>query len=156
DSQLFFGGNDQSTLKYVSDQLGTGTVERVALRNRAMTLERVQVMRSPSPRCLMAPDELRCLDLGKAVLILGGMPPALIDKLDYTEHPLGTVLDQARAEVKVIFPEPQEPPGKTEPLVSSKESRQPLNKEAAASEKNSGAAPPAEESAESAARDKFW
>lgn len=158
DSQLFFGGNDQSTLKYVSDQLGTGTVERVALRNRAMTLERVQVMRSPSPRCLMAPDELRCLDLGKAVLTLGGTPPVLIDKLDYTEHPLGAALDRAGAEVKVVFPE--EPPGETGPLPEEAgrcpvevcgEPRQFSNREAAASE------PPAKESSESAApQDKFW
>lgn len=111
DSQLFFGGNDQSTLKYVSDQLGTGTVERVAVRNRAMTLEHVQVMRSPSPRNLMTPDELRRLDLKKAVLILGGLPPALIDKLDYTEHPLGGTLD--RKDVKVVFPD--EPAGAKHP-----------------------------------------
>jgi len=107
DTQLVFGANDPTTAEFVSRQLGEGTVERLAVRHRAMTLEHVQVMHSPSPRELMKPNEVRCLDRSKAILIPGGHPPALIDKVDYNLHPLGPALQEAAGRVKVVFP--QEP-----------------------------------------------
>ncbi|MEW6772049.1 MAG: VirD4-like conjugal transfer protein, CD1115 family [Bacillota bacterium] len=154
DTQMVFGSNDSDTEEYFSRRLGVGTVEKVSLRKKAMALERVHVTRAPSARRLMTPDEIGRLPRNLAVVKLGGYPPALIEKLPYTEHPLGAALDQACREVKVVFPE--EPPGETRRLPEETgqppaevhgELQQLSNREAAASE------PPAQEGAP---QDKFW
>jgi type IV secretion system protein VirD4 len=105
DTQMVFGSNDSDTEEYFSRRLGVGTVEKISLRNTAMALERVHVTRAPSARLLMTPDEIGRLPRNLAVVKLGGYPPALVEKLPYTEHPLAAALDQARGEVKVVFPE---------------------------------------------------
>lgn len=112
DTQMVFGSNDEKTEKYFSARLGVGTVEKISVRNKVMALERVHVTRAPSARPLMTPDEIGRLSRDLAVVKLGGYPPALLQKLPYTEHPLSAALDAARSGVKVVFPE--EPPIETE------------------------------------------
>jgi type IV secretion system protein VirD4 len=150
DTQMVFGANDSDTEEYFSRRLGVGTVEKVSLGNRAMALERVHITRAPSARRLMTPDEIGRLPRNLAVVKLGGYPPALIEKLPYTGHPLGATLDVACAEVKVVFPEGAPEEAGRCPVEVHKETRQLSNEEAAASEL------PAKENAESPVQDKFW
>ncbi len=122
DSQLVFGANDLSTAEYVSERLGAGTVEKLAVRKKALALDPVQVMRSTASRSLLTPDEVMRLPRDRAVLMLGGRPPLMIDKLDYTQHPLGATLPpdldaripshEALPEIEVVFPVVGEIPGR--------------------------------------------
>lgn len=125
DSRLLFGANEPLTAKYFSDLLGVGTVNRMGRRHKVTGIDPVLLTHAPSPRNLLNPDEILRLDRGKAVLCLAGHPPALIGKLDFTEHPEGKYLpsdtelekityrpvrvDEKPPEVVVEYPEPPEP-----------------------------------------------
>lgn len=141
DTQIVFGSNDSDTEKYFSQRLGVGTVEKVSFRKRAMALECVHVTRGPSPRRLMTPDEIGRLPRDLAIVKLGGYPPALIEKLPYTEHPLCAALDTAYEKVEVVFPEDAPEGVEQRPAEARGESP--------------GAALPAQEDIEGAARG-FW
>lgn len=91
DSRLFLGGTDIMTAQFVSDLLGEATVKDVSHRKKA-GLDGVfdfgDVSISAKPRKLLKPDEILRLEHQNAILLLRGQKPLLIEKMDYTRHPL--------------------------------------------------------------------
>lgn len=91
DSRLFLGGTDIMTAQFVSDLLGEATVRDVSHRKKA-GLDGIfdfgDMSVSGKPRKLLKPDEILRLEHKKAILLLRGQKPLLIEKMDYTEHPL--------------------------------------------------------------------
>lgn len=99
DSRLFLGCTDTATAQFVCDLLGAATVRSVSIRKKA-GLEGLfdlgDVSSGTQKRNLLNPDEILRLPPEKAILILRGQKPLMIDKMDYTKHPLA----------KMIKPEP--------------------------------------------------
>lgn len=91
DSRLFLGCTDVATAQFVSDLLGTATVEARS-KTKEAGLEGVfdfgRVTTSVQKRNLLNPDEIIRFDPEKAILILRGQKPLQIKKMPYTQHPL--------------------------------------------------------------------
>lgn len=87
DTMLFLGGQEQSTLKYVSEQIGKRTV-RTVTRSRGRG-------KNGSPtdgeqlvgRDVMTPDELARMDNSLCITIVRGLYPFKTKKYDYPRHP---------------------------------------------------------------------
>ncbi len=94
--RLLWGSSELETSKYVSELLGTATVEADSTRRRLGTLDPVQLTRSPKPRPLLTPDEVARLAPDEAVALVLGANPLRLEKLPYTEHPLAGELEPAR------------------------------------------------------------
>lgn len=103
DSRLLFGANEFMTAKYFSDLLGTGTVSRMTRRHKAVAFDAVDLSHAPSPRHLMTPDEILRMDRKETILCLAGLPPAKLEKLDFTKHPRGGALPDAGALGGVVY-----------------------------------------------------
>ncbi|SHE96125.1 type IV secretion system protein VirD4 [Desulfofundulus australicus DSM 11792] len=113
DTRLFLGINDIDTAKYLRDLMGTGTVEQRSIGRNTKDMLNVKVSRSPKERPLMTLDEILRMDEKKAVLIVRGRHPLMIDKLGYPEHPLACEL--VSREVSEYIPSwHMEPAGKIE------------------------------------------
>lgn len=86
DTMLFLGGQEQSTLKYVSEQIGKRTV-RTVTRSRGRG-------KNGSPtdgeqlvgRDVMTPDELARMDNSLCITIVRGLYPFKTKKYDYPRH----------------------------------------------------------------------
>jgi type IV secretion system protein VirD4 len=91
DSKLFLGCTDPATAGFVSDLLGTATVEAKS-KTKEAGFEGVfdfgRVTTSVQKRNLLNPDEIIRFDPEKAILILRGQKPLQIKKMPYTQHPL--------------------------------------------------------------------
>lgn len=95
DYQLFLGCNDAMTAEFISDQCGEITV-RV---NNSMipmmplfspvlnTTKPFTHNKSSTGRPLMMPDEVRRLPKDKAILLIRGAKPLMLDKITPEEHP---------------------------------------------------------------------
>ena len=94
DSRLFLGLNDNETARYLSESLDTGTVEQRSIKRGTDNLTKAHVTRGPKARSLMTLGETLKMDESKAVLIIRGRDPLMIDKLAYTEHPLASELEE--------------------------------------------------------------
>ena len=87
DTHLFLGCNDIITAQYVSNLLGVSTIE--TLNENKMpgmiyeSTERLNYV--SSKRNLMNPDELLRLPHEKAIILLRGQKPYIVNKLDYTK-----------------------------------------------------------------------
>lgn len=89
DSQLFLGATDLETVKFVSEYLGETTVQTTGTSKKAGLegiFDTAKVSRNTTKRSLMNPDELLKLPNDKAILLLRGQNPLLIDKMDYSKH----------------------------------------------------------------------
>jgi len=90
DFRLFLGANDPLTAKYVSENLGEGTIYTRS-RTRDAGPEGVfdwgKVRVAPEKRSLMTVDEVLRMNRNNAVLMINGRNPLLINKMDYTKHP---------------------------------------------------------------------
>lgn len=95
DYQLFLGCNDMMTAEHISDQCGEITV-RVNNANVPMWPNLSSQIHNIRPymhnkisagRPLMMPDEVRRLDKNKAILLIRGSKPLLLDKITPEEHP---------------------------------------------------------------------
>lgn len=95
DYQLFLGCNDSMTANYISEQCGEITV-RVNNSSIPMTPLFSPVLNTTRPymhnktsagRPLMMPDEIRRLPKDKAILLVRGAKPLLLNKIIPEEHP---------------------------------------------------------------------
>jgi type IV secretion system protein VirD4 len=109
DSRLFLGVNDNETAKYLSESLDTGTVEQKSIARNTDSFVKARVTKGPKARPLMTMGETLKMDESKAVLIIRGRDPLMIDKLAYTEHPLASGLE-------IMDISDYRPSWKTEPL----------------------------------------
>ena len=87
DTFLFLGGQEQSTLEYVSKKLGKVTI----LANGYSRSKGGQGSRSESEnikgRDLLTPDEISRMDNEYCILIIRGLFPFFGKKFSYTKHP---------------------------------------------------------------------
>ena len=102
DSFLFLGGQEQSTLKYISEQLGKETIETSndshsfgKNQSRTLALQR-------KARDLMTADELGRLDNDECVLFIRGLYPFKDKKFDYPKHKNYKITGDADKKLKYI------------------------------------------------------
>ncbi|ERM90831.1 hypothetical protein O163_13750 [Caldanaerobacter subterraneus subsp. yonseiensis KB-1] len=85
------GCTDVATAQFVSDLLGQATVEARSHRKHAGfegIFDFGDISISSQKRPLLTPDEILRLDHRNAIVILRGQKPLLVEKMDYTKHPL--------------------------------------------------------------------
>ena len=87
DSFIYFGGNEQSTHKYISELLGKETIDTKTSsqskgRNGSFSQNFQQTGRE-----LMTPDEVRRLDNKNAIVLIRGEKPVIDEKYDILKHP---------------------------------------------------------------------
>lgn len=88
DTWIYLGGNDLETLKYVSDRLGSTTIQiqsSSSSRNLRGESEGESVQYTARP--LMMPDELGRLPESQQLLLQRGQYPARVEKPFYKQHP---------------------------------------------------------------------
>jgi len=91
DTRLFLGCTDVATAQFVSDLLGQATVEARSHRKHAGfegLFDFGDISISTQKRPLLTPDEILRLDHRNAIVILRGQKPLMVEKMDYTKHPL--------------------------------------------------------------------
>ncbi|KHO63169.1 conjugal transfer protein TraG [Thermoanaerobacter sp. YS13] len=91
DTRLFLGCTDVATAQFVSDLLGQATVEAKTHRKHAGfegIFDFGDISISAQKRPLLTPDEILRLEHRNAIVILRGQKPLLVEKMDYTRHPL--------------------------------------------------------------------
>ena len=89
DSWLVLGVKDVTSAKYISEHLGTGTIETQSLSKPVSDifgLGLVQV--SHQRRALLNPDEIARMPKTQAILSAYGLKPAKLTKMDFTKHPM--------------------------------------------------------------------
>lgn len=105
DYQLFLGCNDAMTAEFISEACGEVTV-RVNNANVPMTPLFSPVLHTTRPythsktstgRPLMMPDEVRRLPRGKAILLIRGSKPLMLDKIMPEELPAFDKLQYCKA-----------------------------------------------------------
>lgn len=104
DYQLFLGCNDAMTAEFISKQCGEVTV-RVNNMNTptrpffdSMVLQKPYMHNKTSTgRPLMMPDEVRRLAKDKAILLIRGAKPLLLNKITPEEHPSFKLLKYCKA-----------------------------------------------------------
>ena len=87
DAFLYLGGNEASTHKYISEQLGKETIRT---RNSSVsrgTHGNSSVSQQQTGRELMTPDEVRMLDNADSILFVRGERPVIDRKYNVAKHP---------------------------------------------------------------------
>lgn len=87
DEFLYLGGNEQSTHKYVSEQLGKETIDTNTYGKSLGRNGSYSTNYQISGRELMTPDEVRMLDNKKSILFIRGERPIIDDKYNTFKHP---------------------------------------------------------------------
>lgn len=93
DTHIFLGGNDPTTIKYVSDRSGVIGVDQESIRSRRRTLAPVQIIpdyqlnKGEGKRNLLNQDEVYTLDPNKSIVFVRSLHALKVDKIDFTEHP---------------------------------------------------------------------
>ena len=87
DEFLYLGGNEQSTHKYVSELLGTSTIDTNTYGKSSGRSGNYSTNYQISGRELLMPDEVRMLDNQYAILFIRGERPVLDFKYDILKHP---------------------------------------------------------------------
>ena len=87
DEFLYLGGNEPSTHKYVSEQLGKETIEKDEYSRARGRNGSFSKNRHITGRDLMMPDEVRLLDNRNAILFIRGERPVMDQKYDILKHP---------------------------------------------------------------------
>ncbi|MBT1160921.1 type IV secretory system conjugative DNA transfer family protein [Bifidobacterium sp. SO1] len=82
DSQLFLGGNEQSTTEYVSKRIGNATIDVVETSESKGSSGSWTKSVRKNERALLNPDELGQLDGDKCVLMIRGVRPFLSRKIN--------------------------------------------------------------------------
>ena len=102
DSFLFLGGQEYSTLEYISKELGDQTiVVRDNSRSRGKSSSSSMSYKKTG-RKLMFPDEIGRLDEKMCILLIRGLRPFLGKKFDYTKHPNYKYTGDANRALKFI------------------------------------------------------
>lgn len=87
DSFLFLGGQEYSTLEYISKGLGKTTI---TVKNRTMSKGKgssASASFNQTARDLMSPDEIMKMPKDECILIINGLAPFKGKKYDYLAHP---------------------------------------------------------------------
>lgn len=87
DEFIYLGGNEKETHKYVSELLGKETIDTNTYGHSRGRSGSYSTNAQQSGRELLAPDEVRLLDNGKAILFIRGERPILDEKYDLMRHP---------------------------------------------------------------------
>ena len=87
DEFLYLGGNEPSTHKYVSEQLGKETIEKNEFSRSKGRNGSFSKNRHITGRDLMMPDEVRLLDNRNALLFIRGERPVMDLKYNILKHP---------------------------------------------------------------------
>ena len=87
DSILFLGGQEESTLKYVSQRLGKTTLVLNDISHKEGMNDHTSYSYRYDSRDLMMQDELARMPYNKCVYMLKGVPPFYDDKFDIKAHP---------------------------------------------------------------------
>jgi type IV secretion system protein VirD4 len=86
DSFLFLGGQEYSTLEYVSKELGKKTIETRSSGISEGKSKSSSKNRQKQGRELMTPDEIMRMDNTECILIIRGLYPFYDKKYEYTKH----------------------------------------------------------------------
>lgn len=87
DEQIFLGGNDQTTTKYISEKIGKETIK---VRNSSRSYGShgsSSLSYNTQARDLITPDELTNMDNENCVVFIRGEDPFFSKKYDYERHP---------------------------------------------------------------------
>lgn len=87
DEFLYLGGNEQSTHKYVSEQLGKATINTNTYGKSSGRSGNYSTNYQISGRELLTPDEVRLLDNRFAILFIRGERPIMDEKYNILNHP---------------------------------------------------------------------
>lgn len=87
DEFVYLGGNEKETHKYVSELLGKETIDTDTYGRSRGRSGSYSTNYQHSGRELLAPDEVRLLDNGKAIVFVRGERPILDDKYNLLSHP---------------------------------------------------------------------
>ena len=87
DTMIYLGGNEQSTHKYISEQLGKETISTKSSSQSKGRNGSYSQSTQLTGRELMTPDEVRLLDNKKAIVIIRGERPVIDEKYDLMKHP---------------------------------------------------------------------
>ena len=86
DTFVYLGGNEQSTHKYISEQLGKETIDtRSSSQSKGRNGSFSQSFQQTG-RELMTPDEVRLLDNKNAIVFIRGERPVIDEKYDLMKH----------------------------------------------------------------------
>ena len=86
-NSYIYGGNEQSTHKYVSELLGKETIDMNTYGKSSGRSGNYSINYQISGRELMTPDEVRLLDNKYALLFIRGERPIMDLKYDILKHP---------------------------------------------------------------------
>lgn len=87
DELYYLGGNEQSTHKYISEQLGKATIDTNTYGKSSGQHGNYQTNSQQTGRELLTPDEVRLLDNDYGLLIIRGERPIKDRKYDLLKHP---------------------------------------------------------------------
>ena len=87
DTMIYLGGNEQSTHKYISEQLGKETISTKSSSQSKGRNGSYSQSTQLTGRELMTPDEVRLLDNNNAIVIIRGERPVIDEKYDLMKHP---------------------------------------------------------------------
>lgn len=86
DTQIFLGGNDQFTVKYISESLGKTTIKIQGTSSKTggiMSSSGESQSQNRTQRSLLFPDEVKRLDSNKLIVLQRGRQPLLLNKTQY-------------------------------------------------------------------------
>lgn len=87
DTKVFLGGNETTTLKEISQQLGKETIDDYNTSTTKSDKDSYGQNYSKLGRDLMAPDELAVMDNSKCIVSIRGLRPFKSNKIDLESHP---------------------------------------------------------------------
>ena len=87
DTMIYLGGNEQSTHKYISEQLGKETIITTSSSQGKGKNGSFSQSTQQTGRELMTPDEVRLLDNKNAIVFIRGERPVIDEKYDLMKHP---------------------------------------------------------------------
>lgn len=82
-----YGGNEQSTHKFVSEMLGKETIDTNTYGKSTGHSGSYSTNYQATGRDLLTPDEVRMLENEKAILLIRGEKPVIDYKYDILKHP---------------------------------------------------------------------
>ena len=87
DTFVYLGGNEQSTHKYISEQLGKETIDTKSSSQSKGRNGSFSQSFQQTGRDLMTPDEVRLLDNKNAIVFIRGERPVIDEIYDLMKHP---------------------------------------------------------------------
>lgn len=102
DSFLFLGGQEYSTLEYISKELGKKTITTRSSGTSRGRQSSSSKNRQKQGRELMTPDEIMRMPENECILLIRGLYPFYDRKYEYTKHPKYELTGDANKELKYI------------------------------------------------------